>query len=57
MNKNLLTEDDKFLRKYYSRYGGFWVYPDMLDYSYWVNQGLRAYEIISAVRHTGLRFL
>lgn len=42
MNKNLLTEDDKFLKKYYSRYGGFGVCPDMLDYSCWDDQSLRA---------------
>ena len=30
-NKVNITEDDKILKKYYSRYGGFWVYPDLLN--------------------------
>ena len=33
MNK----DNDSLLKQYYSRYGGFWVYPDMLDYCYLVN--------------------
>lgn len=32
-----MTEDEQLLKQYYSRYGGFWVYPDMLDYCYLVN--------------------
>lgn len=31
------TAEEQELRQYYSRYGGFWVYPDMLDYCYLVN--------------------
>lgn len=34
---NYNTEDTKLLKQYYSRYGGFWVYPDMLDFCYLVN--------------------
>lgn len=30
-------ENILLLKQYYSRYGGFWVYPDMLDYCYLVN--------------------
>lgn len=34
----LLTyEDEKNLKNYYNRYGGFWRFPDMLDYCYLVN--------------------
>lgn len=36
MNKNI-AEDEQILKQYYNRYGGFWVYPDMLDYCYLVN--------------------
>ena len=50
MNKNLLTEDDKFLKKYYSRYGGFWVYPDMLDYCYLVNPYFNRSKIIDEMQ-------
>lgn len=32
-----MTEDEQLLKQYYSRYGGFWVYPDLLDYCYLVN--------------------
>lgn len=37
MNKNRQIEDEQLLKQYYSRYGGFWVYPEMLDYCYLVN--------------------
>lgn len=37
MNSQNPTEDEQLLKQYYSRYGGFWVYPDMLDYCYLVN--------------------
>ena len=36
-NKKNISEDIISLKQYYSRYGGFWVYPDMLDYCYLVN--------------------
>lgn len=29
--------DDLLLKQYYSRYGGFWRFPEMLDYCYLVN--------------------
>ena len=32
-----MTEDEQLLKQFYSRYGGFWIYPDMLDYCYLVN--------------------
>lgn len=32
-----MKEDEKVLKQYYSRYGGFWRFPDMLDYCYLVN--------------------
>lgn len=31
------SNDEMLLRQYYSRYGGYWVYPDLLDYCYLVN--------------------
>lgn len=31
------TEDEELLKQYYSRYGGFWRFPSMLDYCYLVN--------------------
>ena len=35
--ETLFAEDDKKLPKMMSRYGGYWRYPDMLDYCYLVN--------------------
>ena len=32
-----MEDNEIILKQYYSRYGGFWVYPDMLDYCYLVN--------------------
>lgn len=36
MNHNVV-EDEALLKQYYSRYGGYWRFPDMLDYCYLVN--------------------
>jgi histidinol-phosphate/aromatic aminotransferase/cobyric acid decarboxylase-like protein/choline kinase len=33
----LFADDQDVLRKYYGRYGGFWRFPQMLDYCYLVN--------------------
>ena len=33
----LFAEDKDVIRKYYGRYGGFWRFPQMLDYCYLVN--------------------
>ncbi len=33
----LFAEEKDILRKYYGRYGGFWRFPQMLDYCYLVN--------------------
>lgn len=33
----LFAEDEDLLKKYFGRYGGFWRFPQMLDYCYLVN--------------------
>ena len=33
----LFADEEDVLRKYYGRYGGFWRFPQMLDYCYLVN--------------------
>ena len=33
----IFADDKDVLRKYYGRYGGFWRFPQMLDYCYLVN--------------------
>ena len=48
--KNVTTEATKLLKQYYSRYGGFWVYPDMLDYCYLVNPYFNRSKIIDEMQ-------
>lgn len=45
-----MTESIKLLKQYYSRYGGFWVYPDMLDYCYLVNPYFNRSKIIDEMQ-------
>lgn len=40
------TENELLLKQYYNRYGGFWEYPDMLDYCYLVNPYFNRSKII-----------
>lgn len=47
-NKQLGGE--QLLKQYYSRYGGFWVYPDMLDYCYLVNPYFNRSQIIDEMQ-------
>ena len=52
MNKNIKTnEDDEILKNYYSRYGGFWEYPEMLDYCYLVNPYFNRSKIIDEMQN------
>ena len=44
------TEDEKFLKQYYNRYGGFWVYPEMLDYCYLVNPYFNRSKIVDEMQ-------
>ena len=46
MNYSNINDDEKILKQYYNRYGGFWVYPDMLDYCYLVNPYFNRSKII-----------
>ena len=51
MGNNInLSEDTKLLKQYYSRYGGFWIYPDMLDYCYLVNPYFNRSKIIDEMQ-------
>lgn len=45
MNTNT-SDEEQLLKNYYSRYGGFWVYPDMLDFCYLVNPYFNRSKII-----------
>ncbi|MBQ0058080.1 MAG: aminotransferase class I/II-fold pyridoxal phosphate-dependent enzyme [Bacteroidales bacterium] len=42
----LFSEPEALLKKYYTRYGGFWRFPDMLDFCYLVNPYFRQSKII-----------
>lgn len=42
----LFAEPEELLKKYYSRYGGFWRFPQMLDFCYLVNPYFRKSKII-----------
>lgn len=39
-------ENEQLLEQYYNRYGGYWIYPDMLDYCYLVNPYFNRSKII-----------
>lgn len=45
-----LSEDEKILKQYYGRYGGFWRFPKMLDYCYLVNPYFNRAKIISEMQ-------
>ena len=42
----LFSDPETLLRKYYTRYGGFWRFPQMLDFCYLVNPCFRRSRII-----------
>lgn len=50
MNNDISIENDILLKKYYSRYGGFWIYPDLLDYCYLVNPYFNRSKIIDEMQ-------
>ena len=43
-------QNSRDIKQYYSRYGGFWVYPDMLDYCYLVNPYFNRSKIIDEMQ-------
>lgn len=42
----LFSEPEELLKKYYGRYGGFWRFPQMLDFCYLVNPYFHKSKII-----------
>ncbi|MBQ0019969.1 MAG: aminotransferase class I/II-fold pyridoxal phosphate-dependent enzyme [Bacteroidales bacterium] len=42
----LFSDTEALLKKYYTRYGGFWRFPQMLDFCYLVNPYFRRSKII-----------
>ncbi len=49
MNSNY-CEDEIVLKQYYSRYGGYWRFPEMLDYCYLVNPYFNQSKIIDEMK-------
>lgn len=43
-------KDDSLLKHFYSRYGGYWRFPDMLDYCYLVNPYFNRSAIIKEMQ-------
>lgn len=50
MNNQNISEDEQLLTQYYSRYGGYWRFPDMLDYCYLVNPYFNRSAIIKEMQ-------
>lgn len=50
MTQKIRTEGEQLLRQYYARYGGFWVYSEMLDYCYLVNPYFNRSKIINEMQ-------
>ena len=48
--QGLTAEDEQQLRQFYSRYGGYWRFPDMLDYCYLVNPYFNRSAIIKEMQ-------
>lgn len=44
--KLISSEDESLLKQYYSRYGGYWRFPKMLDFCYLVNPYFNRSKII-----------
>lgn len=50
MDNIIPSEDEQLLKQYYSRYGGYWRFPDMLDYCYLVNPYFNRSAIIKEMQ-------
>lgn len=44
--ETIFAGDENMLGKFYSRYGGFWRFPQMLDFCYLVNPYFHSSKII-----------
>lgn len=49
-HNTIFTEDEQVLKQYYSRYGGYWRFPEMLDYCYLVNPYFNRSAIIKEMQ-------
>lgn len=49
-NNVISSKDEQLLKQYYSRYGGYWRFPEMLDYCYLVNPYFNRSAIIKEMQ-------
>ena len=49
-NQNFSYKDEQLLKEYYNRYGGYWRFPEMLDYCYLVNPYFNRSAIIKEMQ-------
>lgn len=49
-NTSTSFEDEQILKSFYSRYGGYWRFPEMLDYCYLVNPYFNRSKIIKEIQ-------
>ena len=45
-----MIDNEQLLKSYYSRYGGYWRFPEMLDYCYLVNPYFSRSKIIQEMQ-------
>lgn len=50
INDIVFAEDERNLKQYYSRYGGYWRFPEMLDFCYLVNPYFNRSAIIKEMQ-------
>lgn len=50
MEQTISLDNNLLLEQYYRRYGGFWVYPKLLDYCYLVNPYFNRSKIIDEIQ-------
>lgn len=46
----IFAQEDDLLKKYYGRFGGYWRFPQMLDFCYLVNPYFRSSKIIDEMQ-------
>lgn len=53
----LFADDEQLMQKFYSRYGGFWRFPKMLDFCYLVNPFFPSQRMLNEMKASFLTLL
>ena len=53
----LFADDEQLMQKFYSRYGGFWRFPKMLDFCYLVNPFFPSQRLLDEMKASFLTLL